>query len=99
MSALDDDHTATAIRRFMDAGTEARFVERLPLKLVIIDEAIVMFGMDDPVASSDAVTIVVVEHPALAHTLKLAFDATWDRGLTYDEAQRLVGVPRGDQTA
>jgi HTH-type transcriptional regulator, sugar sensing transcriptional regulator len=98
VSALDDDHTATAIQRFMDAGTEARFVERLPLKLVIIDEAIVMFGMDDPVASSDAVTIVVVEHPALAQTLKLAFDATWDRGLTYDEAQRLAGVPRS-QTA
>jgi len=98
VSALDDDNTATAIQRFMDAGTEARFVERLPLKLVIIDEAIVMFGMDDPVASSDAVTIVVVEHPALAQTLKLAFDATWDRGLTYDEAQRLAGVPRS-QTA
>jgi sugar-specific transcriptional regulator TrmB len=98
VSALDDDHTASAIQRFIDAGTEARFVERLPLKLVIIDEAIVMFGMDDPVASSDAVTIVVVEHPALAQTLKLAFDATWDRGLTYDEAQRLAGVLRS-QTA
>jgi sugar-specific transcriptional regulator TrmB len=96
--ALDDAAVAAAIDRFVDAGTEARFVQRLPLKLVIIDESIVMFGMDDPVASSDGVTIVVVEHPALALTLKLAFEATWERGLTYDEARRLAEVPRG-QTA
>src|SRR5436190_24345513 len=70
----------------MQARTRAKFVERLPLKLVIIDESIVMFGMDDPVANSDAVTIVVVEHPALAMTLKLAFEVTWSRGLTFEEA-------------
>jgi sugar-specific transcriptional regulator TrmB len=93
-SALDDPAVDGAIRRFMDAGTEARFVERLPLKLVIIDESIVMFGMDDPVASSDGVTIVVVEHPALASTLKLSFESTWERGLTYEQAQRLAGVPK-----
>jgi sugar-specific transcriptional regulator TrmB len=93
-SALDDPAVDSAIRRFMDAGAEARFVERLPLKLVIIDESIVMFGMDDPVASSDAVTIVVVEHQALAQTLKLAFEGTWDRGLTYEQAVRLARVTK-----
>jgi sugar-specific transcriptional regulator TrmB len=97
-SALADPDVAAAIRRFMDAGTEARFVDRLPLKLVIIDESIVMFGMDDPVASSDAVTIVVVEHPALAQTLKLAFESTWEHGLTYEHARRVATMPKG-QTA
>jgi sugar-specific transcriptional regulator TrmB len=91
---LEDGAGTAAIRAFMAAGTEARFVEALPLKLVIIDESIVMFGMNDPVASSDAVTIVVVEHPALAQTLKLAFDSTWERGLTFDEALRVRGVAR-----
>ena len=89
-ATFDDPASTAAIRQFIEAGTEARFVERLPLKLAIIDEAIVMFGMDDPVASSDAVTIMVVEHPALAQTLKLAFDATWARGLTFEEASRLT---------
>jgi hypothetical protein len=37
-------------------------VPQLPLKLVIIDETIVMFGMEDPVAGSNDLTIVVVEH-------------------------------------
>jgi hypothetical protein len=30
-------------------------------------------------------TIVVVEHQALAKVLKIAFDAVWQRGLTIDE--------------
>ena len=51
----------------------------LPLKLVIIDETIVMFGMQDPVAGGSDLTIVVVEHPSLARTLKLAFEAAWAR--------------------
>jgi len=83
-SILDDPETAAGVRRFIEAGEEARFVDLVPLKLVIIDEAIVMFGMQDPVAGSEELTMMVVEHPALAATLKLAFDAVWQRGRTYE---------------
>jgi sugar-specific transcriptional regulator TrmB len=84
-SALDDPAFAEGVRRFFDAGEEARFVEHLPVKLVIIDEAIVMFGMDDPVAGSAELTLAVVEHHALARLLKIAFEAVWEQGLTVDE--------------
>lgn len=92
VSALDDPAVAAGIRRFIAEGEEARFVEELPLKLVIIDETIVMFGMEDPVAGgvprrSNDLTIMVVEHPALARTLKTAFQAIWESGLTIDEAE------------
>jgi sugar-specific transcriptional regulator TrmB len=103
-SVLDDPAVAAGIRRFIEAGEEARFVDELPLKLVIIDEAIVMFGMQDPVAGTEDLTIMVVEHPALARTLKLAFNRVWDNGLEYDAAaERRVGkgvtVSRLPQTA
>jgi hypothetical protein len=65
---------------------------------VIIDETIVMFGMEDPVAGRDTLTIVVVEHPSLAQLLKLAFNAVWERGLPFDEARARWGraaVPTG----
>jgi sugar-specific transcriptional regulator TrmB len=75
-SALDDAAFAEGVRRF---------VELLPLKLVIIDETVVMFGMEDPVAGASELTIVVVEHHALAGVLKIAFEAVWDQGLTFDE--------------
>lgn len=85
-SIFDDPATTEGVRRFVDAGEKARFVDRLPLKLVIIDETIVMFGMEDPVANSEALTIVIVEHPSLAQVLKIAFDTVWEQGLTFDQA-------------
>jgi HTH-type transcriptional regulator, sugar sensing transcriptional regulator len=87
---FDDAATTHGVQRFVEAGEDARFVPELPLKLVIIDELIVMFGMEDPVAGSADLTIVVVEHPALAKVLKTAFDAIWDTGLTFDQAQDLL---------
>jgi sugar-specific transcriptional regulator TrmB len=91
-SALDDNAFADAVRVFIAAGEEARFVEQLPLKLVIIDETIVMFGMEDPVAGPAELTIVVVDHKALARILKIAFEAVWSTGLTIDELE----AKRGD---
>ncbi|HET7676368.1 MAG TPA: helix-turn-helix domain-containing protein [Candidatus Limnocylindrales bacterium] len=90
-SIFDDPATIEGVRRFLEAGEEARFVESLPLKLVIIDESIVMFGMEDPVAGSSDLTIVVVEHPSLARILKVAFETVWSSGLTFEQAyDRLV---------
>jgi HTH-type transcriptional regulator, sugar sensing transcriptional regulator len=85
--SLFEDRAATdGVRKFIAAGEEARFVPQLPLKLVIIDETIVMFGMEDPVAGGSDLTIMVVEHPSLAKVLRIAFNAYWAQGLTFDEA-------------
>jgi sugar-specific transcriptional regulator TrmB len=87
-SIFDDPETIEGVRHFIDAGEEARFVEELPLKLVIIDERYVMFGMEDPVAGGSELTMVVVEHPSLAATLSVAFEAVWSQGLTFEEAYK-----------
>jgi HTH-type transcriptional regulator, sugar sensing transcriptional regulator len=92
-SIFDDAEAVAGVRRFIDSGEDARFVPELPLKLVIIDESIVMFGMEDPVADRSELTIMVVEHPSLATVLKTAFNAYWDAGLTFDEAARMSPPP------
>jgi len=74
-------------RRLVATGEQARFVRELPLELVIIDESIVMFAMEDPVAGGGEATIVVVEHPSLARTLTSAFTAIWEQALTFDQAR------------
>lgn len=90
-SAFEDPAFTEGVRRFIEAGEDARFVPELPLKLVIIDETIVMFGMEDPVAGSTEMTMVVVEHPSLARILKVAFETVWNQGLTFEQAyDRLV---------
>ncbi len=87
-AVLEDAAFLEGVRQFIVEGEEARFVPELPLKLVIIDEAIVMFGMQDPVAGSADLTIVVVEHRSLAQVLKLAFETLWSRGVTLEELER-----------
>jgi sugar-specific transcriptional regulator TrmB len=91
---FDDPAVSEGVRRFIEAGEQARFVPDLPLKLVIIDETIVMFGMEDPVAGSSDLTIVVVEHSSLARVLKTAFDAIWASGLTFEQAHDLLVTRR-----
>jgi hypothetical protein len=86
LSVFDNPAVARGVRRFVEAGEEARFVPELPLKLVIIDESIVMFGMKDPVAGGSQQTMLVVDHPSLACVLRIAFTALWDQGLTFDQA-------------
>jgi len=97
-SVFDDLAVMRGVQRFVEAGEQARFVPELPLKLVIIDETIVMFGMEDPVAGSSELTIVVVEHKSLALVLKTAFNAIWESGLTFDQAHELL-VKRKAATA
>jgi HTH-type transcriptional regulator, sugar sensing transcriptional regulator len=74
------------LRRLVGTTAQARFVRELPLELVVIDESIAMFAMEDPVAGAAEATIMVVEHPSLAGILKTAFDAVWEQGLTFDQA-------------
>jgi sugar-specific transcriptional regulator TrmB len=92
LSAFDDPKFIAGVERFIEAGEEARFVDSLPLKLVIIDETIVMFGMQDPVGAGLDLTIMVVEHPSLASILKTAFETTWQRGLTLEQAEATVAA-------
>jgi sugar-specific transcriptional regulator TrmB len=89
-SVFDDPAVRRGVQRFVESGEQARFVPSLPLKLAIVDETIVMFGMEDPVAGSSELTIVVVEHQSLAKVLKTAFDAIWETGLTFDQADDLL---------
>jgi sugar-specific transcriptional regulator TrmB len=94
LSAFDDPEFPAAIQAFAEAGEHIRFVRELPLKLGIIDQTIVMFGMADPVAEPSGTT-VVIEHPALARILKIAFEAVWEQSLDYDEAiaVRAIAAP------
>ena len=87
LSALHDRGQEDQLRTLVAAGEEIRFVPELPHELVIADESIVMFGMRDPVAGAAEQTMVIVEHPALAATLRVAFLSAWEQGMTFDEVR------------
>ena len=79
-SLYNDPAQVEAVGSFVAAGEQARVVDELPLKLVLIDERIALIEMEDPVAGAHGLTIMVVEHPAHARLLKLAFERVWERG-------------------
>jgi HTH-type transcriptional regulator, sugar sensing transcriptional regulator len=79
-SVYEDESAVEAVRSFVGAGEQARVVDELPLKLVLIDERVAVFTMEDPVGGATNITIMIVEHPGLARLLKLAFERVWERG-------------------
>jgi HTH-type transcriptional regulator, sugar sensing transcriptional regulator len=91
-SVLEDEGQLTAVRAFLDAGEQTRFVEELPMKLGIVDERTVLFAMPDPIAGRNDVTTLVIEHPLLARTLKIGFESVWATGVTFAQTCRRLGI-------
>jgi sugar-specific transcriptional regulator TrmB len=79
-AVYEDAAVVDAVRSFVASGEQARVVDELPLKLVIIDERVSLFTLEDPVAGPSDLTILIVEHPGLARLLKLAFEYAWEHG-------------------
>jgi len=92
-TALDNADDRQAIYTFIQRGEQARFVDELPLKLVIVDEITVLFALEAPLAGRTELTIMVIENPQLAKTLKFAFEAVWSKGETFEEACERMGYP------
>jgi sugar-specific transcriptional regulator TrmB len=82
-SIYDDPAQVEAVRAFVAAGEQARVVESLPLKLVLVDERVAAFALEDPVAGATGLTIMVVEHAALGALFKQAFEAVWAAGESF----------------
>jgi hypothetical protein len=79
-SVYDDRAVVEAVGSFVTAGEQARIIDELPLKLALIDERFALFTLEDPVAGGTNLTIMIVEHPAVARLLELAFEQVWERG-------------------
>jgi HTH-type transcriptional regulator, sugar sensing transcriptional regulator len=78
-SVYRDPAVVEAVRTFVAAGEQARVVDELPLKLVVIDEQVALFTMENPVAGAKDLTIMIVDHPGLSRLLKLAFEHAWKK--------------------
>jgi sugar-specific transcriptional regulator TrmB len=64
-------------------GEEARVIKELPMKMVIFDSRIVLFALEDPTSKQPSLTAQVIEHAALAKSLKITFETFWERAEDY----------------
>lgn len=65
------------------SGDRTRVVKEVPMKMMIFDSRIVMLALEDPVSKQPSFTTQIVEHRALAKTLKMTFEALWAQAQDY----------------
>lgn len=64
-------------------GEEAKITEELPIKMAIFDESIVLIALEDPIHKALSLTTLIIEHHALAKSLKILFNSLWNESKDY----------------
>ena len=89
----DDPKFLNLIRQFHSLGEEIRFVPDVPLKVNLYDERIAVILLRDPVGGQSSLTCLVIEHTSMARALKLAFEALWVQGISFETLCAQRGLP------
>jgi sugar-specific transcriptional regulator TrmB len=84
-SRKDKEEFVRIIESYVSTGEEARIIKQLPMKLVISDESVTMFALNDPVSLQESITTLIVNHPSFAIALKNVFNSYWEKGYTLKE--------------
>ncbi|MCK4358685.1 MAG: TrmB family transcriptional regulator [Candidatus Cloacimonetes bacterium] len=70
---------------WISAGEKARIVEELPMKMVIFDEKITMFALNDPVSLKPSITTIIINHAGFAKAQKYVFESVWEKAMPFKE--------------
>lgn len=72
-----------AHRRFLadyeHAGVQIRQIEKVPMKMAVMDGRCGLLALVDPVITKPAWTAVVFEHEGMAEAMKSLFEDYWRR--------------------
>jgi HTH-type transcriptional regulator, sugar sensing transcriptional regulator len=75
---LDPEHEK-ALAAYRTAGVEVRLIERVPLKVAVLDGREGLCALLDPVITKPAWTSVVFEHEGMAEAMRALFEEYWRR--------------------
>jgi HTH-type transcriptional regulator, sugar sensing transcriptional regulator len=73
------------IDMWVSAGEEARVIKELPMKMVIFDDKITMFALNDPISLKPSITTLLINHPSFNKALKYVFESIWEKSIPYHE--------------
>lgn len=75
---LDAEH-AESLGRYREAGVQIRHIEKVPMKMAVLDGRRGLLALLDPVLTKPAWTAVVFEHEGMAEAMKILFQDYWRR--------------------
>ena len=78
------------IERCIAAGEQVRFMKKLPIKMHIFDRKYVLMAMSNGESSTSPLTMLVVEHPALAAASRILFDHLWENAMDLDALKSIL---------
>ncbi len=73
------------IESYVRLGEEVRMIKELPMKLVISDEMVSMFVLENRVTLKMGLTAMIVTHPDFAKMMKFVFETYWNLSMTLEE--------------
>ena len=73
------------IEIFADAGEEVRITYQLPIKMIIFDNKTVILTLENSIFTQHNLTAMIIEHSALAETLKETFNMYWEKSMTLEK--------------
>ncbi len=82
------DSLVRSVEIYREIGEEARLIEKLPMKLVISDETLVMFALNDRISLKPNITSMYVDHPGYAAALKKMFESYWTDGISVESFRK-----------
>jgi hypothetical protein len=77
-----------SIKMSVRDGEKARVVESLPIKMLIFDNEKVMFPLEQPIKTSNDLTMIYIEHKQLAAACRILFDHMWNSGIDFEEFEK-----------
>ena len=75
---LDHEHERF-LSDYASRGVEVRRLEKVPLKVAVLDGARGIMALLDPVLTKPAWTAVIFEHEGMAEAMKILFEDYWRR--------------------
>jgi HTH-type transcriptional regulator, sugar sensing transcriptional regulator len=62
-----------------------RVIDELPMKLMVFDDRYCFFTLEDPVQGKKSLTMVSLEHEAVARSFRFLFESYWEKSGDYFE--------------
>jgi len=79
------DWLLSSVKKSLKLGQQARVVKKLPIKMLVFDQAKVMFALEQPVPEANELTMIYIEHKQLAEACSILFYHLWDQGIDISE--------------